>query len=87
MTKLKTYALLILSGSVTVLAFLLRIAGLRSKALSKQNDKLKATVQHQKDVMVKDKEIELEHDVRTEELADEIEKNGTSGELSDPNRW
>ena len=87
MVKLKTYALLISSGLVTVLAFLLKIVGARSKRLSRQNEKLKANVQHQREVMQKDKEVELEHDVRTEELADEVEKNGTSSELSDPNKW
>ena len=86
-TTLKTYGLLILSGLVSVLALALKISGARSKRLEKANDSLKAQVDHQKDVMVKDKEIELEHDVRTEELRNEIKKNGTSSQLSNPNDW
>ena len=46
----------------------------------------KARAEHAKRVMEKDVEIEREHDKRTEDLADDI-KNGSSNELSNPNRW
>jgi hypothetical protein len=37
--------------------------------------------------MEQDKEIESDFDQRTKELAEQIEKDGTSSELSDPNNW
>ena len=74
--------LLLISG-----AFLMRLSGARNasrKIEAKANEK---KLEHAQDVMKKDKEIELEHDVRTEELADEVKKKNTSSELSDPNDW
>mgnify|MGYP001826581473 CR=1 FL=1 len=85
--KMKTYALLILSGLVSVLGLLLTISGSRSKRLKRQAETYKAKAHHAKKVMEKDVEIEREHDERTEKLADEIEKKKTSSELSEPNEW
>ena len=68
-------------------AFLLRLSGARSASRKIESKANKKKVEFTKKVMKKDKEIELEHDVRTEDLADDIEKKGTSDELSDPNDW
>ena len=73
--------LLITAGS-SLLTFLL----LRSRQTRKDAKEAKARVEHAKRVMEQDVEIEREHDKRTEDLADDI-KNGSSNELSDPNRW
>ena len=72
---------------MTVLALMLRIFGLRLKQQKQRAKTQEARANHALNVMERDKEIELEHDTRTEELADEIEKNGTSDELSNPNGW
>lgn len=85
--KIKTYGLLILSGLVSVLGLLLTIFGSRSKRLKVEKERVERQYQRAKEVMEKDVEIELEHDERTEKLADEIEKKRTVGELSNPNDW
>lgn len=87
MLNIKHYALLILSGLVAALAFLLQFVGARSKRLKYEAEAFKAKAHHAKTVMEKDKEIDLEYDKRTKELADDVEKNGTSDELRDPNKW
>ena len=68
-------------------AFLLRLSGARSASRKIESKANKKKVEFAKKVMKKDKEIELEHDVRVEELHDEIKKKKTSSELSDPNEW
>ena len=40
-----------------------------------------------KEVMEQDAEIDRQLDVRTEEIADEIEDKKSTSELSDPNKW
>ena len=73
---------LLLSVGSSLMTFLL----LRSRQNRKDAKEAKARVEHAKRVMEQDVEIEREHDKRTEDLADDIE-NGSSNELSDPNRW
>ena len=73
---------LLLSVGSSLLTWLL----LRSRQSRKDAKMAKARVEHAKKVMEQDVEIEREHDKRTEDLADEL-KNGSSSELSDPNRW
>ena len=85
--KIKTYGLLILSVLASALGFLAMIFGSRSKRLSAEKERVERQYQRAKEVMEKDVEIELEHDERTEKLADEIEKKRTVGELSNPNEW
>lgn len=82
---IKTYGLLILSGLVAVLAFLLKISGSRTKRYKEQSETFKAKAHHAKTVMKKDVEADREYDERTQELAKEIEDKKTSKELSDPN--
>lgn len=85
--QLKNYLLATLAGLATLLAFLLKIFGSRLKQQKQRADQAEARVDHALSVMEEDKEIEREHDIRTEELADEIERDGTSDELSNPDRW
>ena len=85
--RLKTYLLLILSGLLTVAAFLLKLSGSRSRRLKRQAENAKARARHAEDVMRNDIEVDLEYDQRTKELKDEVEKRRTSSELSDPNDW
>ena len=67
--------------------FLLRLSGARSATKKIENKLTEKKLKHAENVMAKDVEIELEHDVRVEELADEVEKKKTSKELSNPNDW
>jgi len=84
--RVKSYAVLALTVLVSLLGFLARFFYLRSQEEKKNAREAKARADHAKKVMVEDNEIELEHDTRTEELADEIKK-GSSTVLSDPNKW
>ncbi len=85
--KMKTYGLILLSGLLSASIFLLKIFFVRSKRMEKRAEEASARAHHAKVVMTKDKEIELEHDVRTEELAKQVESDGVSDELSKPNEW
>jgi hypothetical protein len=85
--RLKTYLLLTLSGLATLLAFLLKLSTTRSRKLKQKAETFKVQAEHARNVMESDAEIDLEYDKRTKELADEVEQNGTSSELSSPNKW
>jgi hypothetical protein len=66
-----------------MLTFLL----MRSSSKKKEAEMMKARAEYLTRVMEQDKEIESDFDQRTKELAEQIEKDGTSSELSDPNNW
>lgn len=85
--SVKSYGVLLLTGLLSLLGFLSAFFYSRSRKATADAKEQRARYLHAKHVMEADKEIELEHDTRTEALADEIESKGTSGELSDPNRW
>ena len=68
-------------------AFLLRLSGARSASRKIESKANKARAEHAKDVMESDLEIDRQHDTRSEEIAEEIEKHKTSSELSNPNEW
>jgi len=68
-------------------AFLLRLSGKRAASNKIESKLNKARAEHAKDVMESDLDVDREHDVRTEEIAEEIEKKKTSSELSKPNEW
>lgn len=74
---------LLLSVGSSLLTFLL----LRSRQNKREKKMAEARADHLKNVMVTDKEIELEHDKRTEDLKDQVEKDGVSDELKEPNKW
>ena len=76
------FGLLLTFGS-SLLTWLL----LRSKQNRKNAKEAKAELEHAKNVMNRDIEIEREHDVRTEEIAKELKDKKSTDELSDPNKW
>ena len=65
----------------------LRIQSARLKKSQKKARELGARNKHAKRVRKQERENQIEFDSRTAELAKEIEKSGTSKELSDPNKW
>ena len=85
--KVKSYALLILSVLAGLLAFLLKMSSSRSKRLKTQSEHYKAQAEKAKEVVKKDIEISTDADERTKKAAEEIEREGHTDELSDPNNW
>ena len=83
---IKRYWTLVSGLLITLGSSLLTFLLMRSRQNKKDAKMQRARVEHAKRVMEQDVEIEREHDKRTEDLADDI-KNGSSSELSDPNRW
>ena len=68
-------------------AFLLRLFGAQA-ATRKIESKLNAAkVEHAMNVMNADNRSDLDHDVRTKTLAQELEEKKASSELSKPNQW
>ena len=84
--QIKAYSKLILSALLFIGGFLLSFFVSRSRQNRKEKQRLKAQYEHVKKVMKKDVEIELEFDERTKKLKEDVEKNGTSDELNDPNK-
>ena len=68
-------------------AFLLRWSGARSASRKIESKLNKAKADHAKVVMESDLEIDIQHDTRSEEIAEEIEEKKTSSELENPNEW
>ena len=68
-------------------AFMLRLSGARNASRKIESKANKARAEHAKDVMESDLEVDREHDVRTEELAKQLEEGSVSDELSKPNDW
>jgi len=87
MTRLKSYAVFIVMGLLTLLASLVTFLYSRSRRAKEEKKIAEARWEHARKVIAEDQRIQLERDSRTEELANEIESKNTSGELSDPNRW
>ena len=83
--KLKSYALLILSGLLTVSVFLLSIFGWRTRRLKKQRDQYKATAQKSREVMEADNEIEAQTRSRRADLLKERNDTGNDSLFSDAN--
>jgi hypothetical protein len=84
---LTKYFKLIWSG-VLFLAGVL-VTFLTTNSLKNRKEKKRVTRQYEraKEVMEQDAEIDRQLDVRTEEIANEIEDKKSTSELSDPNKW
>jgi hypothetical protein len=74
---------LFLSLGASLLTFLLMQSGKNRR----EKKAAEARLKHAQDVMTQDKEIDREHDKRTEDLADEIKNKKKSSELENPNDW
>lgn len=78
----------------SALGLLVAGLGIAVKVLSSRNSRLRrkvetaeARVEHSKAVIRADKQADEQADVRLVEAKREIEDEGTSSELSDPNKW
>lgn len=80
---LKTAWLALVSVGGAVATFFL----MYGRQQKKEKDRIARQYERAKEVMEQDKEIDRERDKRTEELANDLEKKRTLGELSDPNDW
>jgi len=88
LSTLKTYGIAIAGGVIAVLLIAVRVLTGQNSKLRVKAETAQARANHARVVLKKDKEVELEHDVRTEQLEQEIEEKKASSELSDPNeRW
>ena len=74
---------LFLSLGASLLTFLLMQSGKNKR----EKKAAEARLKHAQDVMAQDKEIDREHDERTEKLAEDIKKKKASSELESPNDW
>ena len=66
--------------------FLVGLLLMQSGKNREEKKQAEARSEHLKEVMIGDKEIEIEHDARTEELAEQVESDGVSDELANP-KW
>ena len=84
-SKIKASAYLYLGFAAIGLLWLLKylVSQNATLKLEKKIEKKRADIAHS--VMEKDKDIDIQSDVRLEELRDELKESGTSDELSDPN--
>lgn len=84
---IKSYASLLFGGLLTILASLTAIFYRSSKKQRERAERNERAYRKAVEIAEKDREVEREHDQRTEDLAKEIEEKKSSSELSDPNRW
>lgn len=84
---LKTYAAVIVTAALGVLAT--AATGYRSayKAQKKKTKQAKANEKHTKEVLEQDIAINEQEDVRLKDAKDEISTNHHSTELSSPDHW
>ena len=87
MLFIKQYLWMILSGALAFFAFLARLFFVRLKRAEQKAEEYKVRSEHIKDVMRDDQKTEMDHESRSAKIAKEVEKGGTSEELSDPNEW
>ena len=86
-TKINLYLKAALVPLLLLGAFLLRLSGKRDATRKIESKINKAKADHAKVVMESDLEIDIQHDTRSEEIAEEIEEKKTSSELEKPNEW
>lgn len=79
--KLKNYLLLILSGLLAILAFLLKIFGSRSKRLKIESEFLKARVHRDAEIMNRENELEKQSQSRRAQAARDDSIARTPGRL------
>ena len=74
---------LLLSLGASLVTFLL----MRSRQNKKEKIEAQKRYERAVDIAKKDIEIDREHDSRAEDIARDLEKKKTLGELSNPNDW
>lgn len=86
-TKILGYWRAGLTLLLSLLASLLTFLTMRSRQNRKEKNLAERRYERAKEIAEQDKAIDLEHDVRTKKLAKQVEKDGKSDELSNPNNW
>ncbi len=84
-STIKRYAFLGLGLGVTVLGFLAKMFAAKAKRQEKRAERAEDAYEHSVEVMEKDNEIDREFKSRRAEAKAEIDQDGASDELSDPN--
>ena len=84
---LTKYFKLIWSGVLFLAGVLVTFVTTNSLKNRKEKKRIVRQYERAKEVMEQDAEIDRQLDVRTEEIADEIEDKKSTSELSDPNKW
>ena len=86
LSKVKTYGLVIAGAAMSVLLIAVRVLTSQNSRLRREAETKDAKLKHNLAVMKSDKEVEVQTDVRLEELEKELE-DGKSSELENPNNW
>ena len=84
---IKKYFYLGIGVVISALVVVVKVLSARNSRLSRKLDTAQAKANRAAVVVNREREIEREFDSRTEDLAKEIEEDGKSSELSDPNDW
>lgn len=85
--KIKHYLYIGLGLLVSGLLIVVKILTSQNSRLRRKVETADAKVEHAKAVMRADNEAEIQFDERTKKLAEDLEKDGTSDELKEPNKW
>ncbi len=83
---IKTYLIIAGGALLAALLFTVKILAGQNTKLRVENKIAKAKEKHVKKVMEKDREIDVQTDVRLEELEKEIEEGKHPSELLDPTK-
>lgn len=87
LSSLKRYSLAIAGGVLGVLVFAVRVLMSENSRLRRKAETSEARIEHAKAVMREDAAIEEQADTHLAEVVREIEENGHTDELLDPNDW
>ena len=86
-TKLKSYGIAIAGGAIAVLLIAVRVLTSQNSKLRRKAESADARIKHAKKVMQADSEADEQADTHLSDVAREVEENGHTDELSDPNNW
>lgn len=87
LSKVKSFGLAIAAGVLGVLLIAVRVLLSQNSRLRRKAETADARIKHAKAVMKEDKEVEEQVDTHLAEVAREIEENGHTDKLSNPNEW
>ena len=85
LSKLKTYALVVVGAVGSVLLIALRVLSGQNRRLKAKNKRFEAQRKHTRQVMEQDIATDVQTDERLEVLAKELESGDSPSELLDPN--
>ena len=85
LTKLKTYWTAFVAAALGVLAIAVTVLSKSNAKLRRQRDTANAGLDHAREVIEEDIEVEEQVDKRLADAANEIANGSAPGELTDPN--